>query len=261
MNNENAPIRVGRFWYMQDGSKVPYIAGGSSDDGETDAGTGTRDDTQGADSGADNKDLLMKELKSVRAEAARYRRQLRELEAKFDNVDIEKYNELVKQQEELEKKKLEEKGRYEELLQEHQRRYEAQINKAQSTIEEWKSRYETQVIDNVLISASSDRAINPQEVVTLIRSQYKFQVNDQGEPEILDKNGQVVLDDNGAPMSPASIMEKFLDERPYLCKPKGGGAGSRGSDGPARVPAKDENVRGVERIKLGIAQRMGGGVR
>lgn len=254
------PVRQGRFWLMPDGSLVPYIAGGSEgeggDEGQTNA-AGDAGDASGENSSKDD-DPLYKEIKSARAEAARYRRQLRELQAKVEGIDFDKYQELMQQQEEMERRKLEEKGRYEELLQEHQRRYEAQINKAQETINEWKTRYERQVVDNVLVSAASSKAINPQEVVTLIRSQYQFQVNEQGEPEILDREGHVVLDENGAPASPDAVMLKFLEERPYLCKPSGGGAGSRGTESPAKSRGKsDENLRGSSRIAKALAERYG----
>ena len=258
-----APKLKGRFWEMPDGSLVPFIAGGNDGgepDGSDPSGGANNEPTGGAGNEPnDDKDPLYKEIKSARAEAAKYRRQLRELQAKVEGIDFDKYQELMQQQEEMERKKLEEKGKYEELLQEHQRRYEAQINKAQETINEWRTRYERQVVDNVLISAASNKAINPQEVVTLIRSHYTFQVNDQGEPEILDKDGHVVLDENGAPITPDNIMSKFLEERPYLCKPSGGGAGSRGTESPAkpRGGMDDANLRGASRIAKALAERYG----
>lgn len=251
------PIREGRYWRMPDGSLVPYIAGGAGDDeggddGGSDAGGSQDDFTAELDS-------LRREMKSSRAEAAKYRRQLREKEDALSNIDVDKYNELIAKEEEAANQKLEDKGRYDELLAEHQRRSEAQLTKATETLDMWKRRYEAQVVDNVLLSSATDRAIDSNEATTLLRAQHKFNITESGDVEVLGADGQVVLDDKGSPITPKHMMTTFLDNRPHLCKPKGGGSGSRGSGAPSKgSPQDDPNLTGAARITAALKKQLGG---
>jgi len=256
------PYKEGRYWVMPDGSLVPYIAGGSDGDGagESDGGGGAaaggNDDTGGVS--ATELESLQKEIRSARAEAAKYRRQLRDKEDALDGVDVEKYNALIQQEEAAKAQKLEEKGKYEELMAEHQRRSEMQLNKSNETLSMWKGRYEEQVVDNVLINSSASKAVDPREAVTLLRSNYKFNITDSGDVEIQDRDGTIVLDDNGTPATPAGVMSSFLEKRPHLCKPQGGGSGSRGGGSPSKKDqaSSDPNLTGAQRIAAALKSRM-----
>jgi len=202
-------------------------------------------------------DLAQAEIKRLRNEAAGTRRKLRDLEAKFEGVDTDEYKTMLTQKEEIEKRKLEDKGNYEQLLAESTRRSEAQLQKAQETGSSWKTRYEKQVVDNVLISAASSSAINAQEAVTLLRSEVNFQVTDSGDVEILGRDGQVVLTENGTPATPKEVTASFLAKRPYLCKPVGGGTGSSGGSAPRSKQSNgiDETLRGASRIAAALRER------
>jgi len=258
---EDKPIRRGRYWLMPDGSLVPYIAGGSDDGDAGDSGAGG----SGTDDGAGNTDpnkeelaALMKEVKSSRAEAAKYRRQLREKEEALGNVDVDKYQKLLDAEQQAEQQKLADKGKYDELLVEHQRRSEAQLSKSNDTLSMWKQRYEAQVVDNVLLSAASDKAIDSGEAMTLLRAKHKFNITDTGDVEILGSDEQVVLDDTGNPITPQQMMTTFLESKPHLCKPTGGGSGSRGSGAPSKnnQGSSDPNLTGAQRIAAALKARM-----
>jgi len=266
------PVLIGRYWLMPDGELVPNIAGGSDGDGAGDTGGSGTGDTGGdgtgdgtgdaGGTGGDNEAALeaarlRKDLKATRTEAANYRRKLRELEDKIDGVDVDKYQTLIEKEAEAEKKRLEEKGQYDKLLEEHIRKSEAQLQQAQETGSKWKQRYEKQVVDNVLISAASDKAINPAEAVTLIRSDYTFNVTDTGDVEIVGSDGKVVFDDSGNHTTPQMTMSEFLASRPHLCKPEGGGTGSTGGGKANKQQTANQSsgdLTGAQRIAAALKQ-------
>jgi len=265
------PVREGRYWRMPDGDLVPYIAGGADGDGDTGAGdddtgtgaggaAGTGDAGTGDTGGtSDDTERLRKDLRATRTEAGNYRRRLREMEDKLEGIDVDKYQTLVQAEQEANNKQLADKGKYDELLAEHERRTAAQLEQSQKLGDTWKTRYEQQVIDNVLLG-SSEEAVNAQEAVTLIRSSYKFGVNDNGDVEIIGGDGQVVLTDNGSAASPAHVMKEFLASRPHLCKPKGGGSGSQGGGAPGKSGGSNAATytTGAERIAAALRARNGG---
>ena len=201
---------------------------------------------------------LQKEIRSHRAEAAKYRRQLREKEDELGDIDPAKYKEMMAKQQEEEQRKLEEKGKYEELMNEHKRRAEIQVNSANESLNMWKGRYEEQVVDNVLFSAA-DKAIDVREAVTLIRANYKFNITDGGDVEIIGRDGNVMLGDDGTVVTPSKLMNTFLEERPHLCKPSNGGTGSRSGGSPSRNsnPSSDPNLRGSSRIAAALKSQYG----
>jgi len=262
--NKKEPVLIGRYWHMPDGGIVPNIYGANGE-GEAGEAGGTGGEASGGEAGGEvggageqnfDTERLKKDLKSTRAEAAAYRRKLRELEEKVDGVDLDKYQTLVEQEAELERRKMEEKGEYDRLVEEHKRKSEAQLQKAQESITGWKQRYERQVIDNVLLSAANEKAVSSSEAVTLIRANYRFGVNDEGAVEITSANGETLFDEDGNTMTPQAIMSKFLEERPYLCKPTGGGTGSRGAKSPGRSSDNgDSNLHGAARIAAALRKR------
>jgi len=263
-------ILVGRYWHMPDGTLIRNICGGADGDGgagDGGAGDGVAEGSAGSagSSSAGSDDLTAdldrsrKDLKAVRSEASTYRRKLRELEDKVDGVDFEQYNALKKEADDRKAQNLADKGQYDELTAENKRRFDAQLTKSNDTAEMWKDRFTEQVVDNVLLGAATDKAINANEVVTLIRTQYKFNVTDSGDVEILGNDGNVVLNDDGKPSAPEAVMSTFMASRAHLCKPTGGGAGSRGGSGPTKPGSQaSSDLHGVERIRSALKKRMEG---
>jgi len=259
--NVDEPVLIGRYWHMPDGTTVPRIAGGSEGEGAGGEGEGAG---EGAGAGAAETitpaelESLQKEIRSHRAEAAKYRRQLREKEDALGDIDPDKYKELMAKQQEEEQRKLEEKGKYEELMNEHKRRSELQVSSANESLNMWKGRYEEQVVDNVLFSAA-DKAIDVREAVTLIRANYKFNITDGGDVEIIGRDGNVMLGDDGTVVTPSKLMNTFLEERPHLCKPSNGGTGSRSGGSPSRSSnqSSDPNLKGSSRIAAALKAKYG----
>jgi len=243
------PVLIGRYWLMPDNGLVPNIFGGNDDDPPQDPPQDPPADDLKA-----QLDRMASELKNVRSEAAKYRTEAKELKEKTGNIDIDKYNAMLDKEAQLEKEKLEAKGNYEEALTEAQRRHEAALEQANSTTNQWKGMYSKQVIDNVLISKASSRAIDPEEVTVLIRARYNFSVTEDGKVLIKDKDDNVVIDKSGQPLNAEQVMDEFLNSRLHLCKAEGGGAGSSGNAGDSGSHKSDMTAH--QRIVQGLKSKM-----
>jgi len=194
----NKNLLLGRYWLMADGELVPNIAGGSDDGG---------DDTSEVDK-------LTSQLKEARSDAAKNRKALKALNDKLEGVDLEQYSELMKGAEEAKQKSEEEKGNYSKVLEDMKHNHEASLAKANDSASAWKKRFEEKAIDSEL-SAAAKTAVNSKAAVTLVRSEYDFNISEDGSIEI-QKGGETIFDDNGKALTPASLMAKHLADNPYL---------------------------------------------
>jgi len=224
---------------MPDGERVRHIAGGSDDS-----------DAPGDSEAAVE---MQKQLKEARAEAAKNRKALREMQDKVEGIDLDEYTALKKQAEATAKQKEEEKGNYDKLLSDEKRKFEAQLAKVNESNTAWKSRFETLVVDNELLSAAGN-AINPKAAMTLIRSEYAFNVHDDGSVEIA-AGADVLYDSEGRAMKPGALMQKYLADNPYLVKAsESKGGSSREAQKDAPNAAKNTQAK----VRDGLAALLGG---
>ena len=151
--------------------------------------------------------------------AERVQREKAKFEKKYSNVDLDLYNELVEKQEAQRQQDLEQRGEYEKLLKEQAEKFNSKINQYQTELHSIK-------VDGTLLNeASANKAINPQQVVALLKSQVRL--NEAGGVDVVDTNGQVRYDDNGNPLSPNNLVKTFLAENPHFVSagPTGSGTG------------------------------------
>jgi hypothetical protein len=81
-------------------------------------------------------------------------------------------------------------------------------------------------IDGALLNeASAAKAVNPQQVVSLLKSQLKL--NEAGAVDVVDQNGQVRYDDQGNPIKVSQLVNEFLSASPHFVQagPNGSGTG------------------------------------
>lgn len=100
------------------------------------------------------------------------------------------------------------RGEFEKTLQEKAAKWEAEIAKRDSVIREYK------VNTPVLNSAAKYRAVNPDQVRSLLQS--NLRLNDEGDVEIVDSQGSVRYDDRGAPLAVDDLVREFLDSNPHF---------------------------------------------
>ena len=151
--------------------------------------------------------------------AERVQREKAKFEKKYSNVDLDLYNELVEKQEAQRQQDLEQRGEYEKLLKEQAEKFNSKINQYQTELHSIK-------VDGTLLNeASANKAINPQQVVALLKSQVRL--NEAGGVDVVDANGQVRYDDNGNPLTPNNLVKTFLAENPHFVSagPTGSGTG------------------------------------
>ena len=151
--------------------------------------------------------------------AERVAREKSKFEKKYSNVDINLYNDLVEKQEQARQQDLEKRGEYEALMREQAEKFNSKIQKYESELHSIK-------IDGALLNeASAAKAINPQQVVSLLKSQLKL--NEAGAVDVVDQNGQVRYDDQGNPIKVSHLVNEFLSANPHFVSagPNGSGTG------------------------------------
>ena len=124
----------------------------------------------------------------------------------------------VKTQKEAEEKQRIQKGEFEEILktrtQEHQKE-KAQLENQLKDIKINKS---------LLSSASKNKAINPDQVVELLKGNIKL--NETGNVEILDNNGIARYNKLGELLSTDELVQEFLTQNPHFVSATPSGSGS-----------------------------------
>lgn len=164
-------------------------------------------------------DNLLSQEDVNRIVAERVAREKSKFEKKYSNVDINLYNDLVEKQEQARQQDLEKRGEYEALMREQAEKFNSKIQKYESELHSIK-------IDGALLNeASAAKAINPQQVVSLLKSQLKL--NEAGAVDVVDQNGQVRYDDQGNPIKVSQLVNEFLSASPHFVQagPNGSGTG------------------------------------
>ena len=165
--------------------------------------------------------------------AERVSREKAKFEKKYSNVDLDHYNNLVEAEEQRKQQELEKRGEYEKLLKD-------QAEKFNSKIQTYESELHSIKVDGTLLNeASSQRAVNPQQVVSLLKGNLKL--NEAGGVDVVDTNGQVRYDDNGEPLKVSNLVNEFLSANPHFVSAGPGGSGT-GQGVGKQTPVVDNDV-------------------
>ena len=137
---------------------------------------------------------------------------------KLDVDDLDTAINAVKQSREAEEKEKIKKGEFEQILKEKAEEYGKKITGLESELKEIK------INKGLLSSASKNRAINPDQVVALLKPQIRL--NDQGSVEILDKNGIARYNSKGELLTTDELVQEFLTQNPHFVTATPSGSGS-----------------------------------
>jgi len=180
---------------------------------------GSKNTTQEAES---TRVYTQTELDAIAAEVRR--KAEAKITKKYEGVDVEHYRSLTQKEEELRIQQAKEKGEFEKILKE-------QAEKASQKISTLTQELTKIKVDGTLLNAASTlKAINPEQVVRLVRDSVKM--SESGEVEVLDpKTGRTRYTENGDPMSIDGLVSTFLNENPHFVTagPAGGGSQSNTS--------------------------------
>jgi hypothetical protein len=100
------------------------------------------------------------------------------------------------------------RGEFEKTLQELALKKDAEIQKRDSIIKEYK-------VNTPLVSAAAKfKAVAPEQVKQLLSN--RVRLNDVGEVEVLDEKGSVKYNDGGQPYQVDDLVREFLDSNPHF---------------------------------------------
>ena len=124
----------------------------------------------------------------------------------------------VKTQKDLEEKQRIQKGEFEEILKTRTQEFNKEKSNLESQLKDIK------INKSLLSSASRNKAINPDQVVELLKSDIKL--NESGNVEILDKSGLARYNKMGELLSTDELVQEFLTQNPHFVSATPSGSGS-----------------------------------
>jgi len=100
------------------------------------------------------------------------------------------------------------RGEFEKALKELAAKKDAEIQKKDSQIKEYK------LYTPLLNSAAKHRSVNPEQVRQLLSN--RVRLNDQSEVEVLDEKGAVMYSDQGTPVDVDTFVGNWLKANPHF---------------------------------------------
>jgi len=197
---------------------------------ETKNEASVQEETTTQEKTTEDKSLSQQDIENiVRTRLARERAKIYK-ELGTDNLDEVK--ELMQQKETAQLEEKKKRGEFEDILKEQANKYQSEIQKLQGDLTNIK------INDALLGSASKNRAINPQQVVELLKN--SVQLNDDGQVEVLADNGTPRYNKDGNLYSVEEYVSEFLTQNPHFQMATPSGSGSKGNVG--KVDAKPFNL-------------------
>ena len=146
----------------------------------------------------------------------------------YNGVDVERFNSLVQQEEQRQLEEQKKKGEFEKILKE-------QAEKANSKISALTDELTKIKVDGALLNAASKhKAVNPEQVVQLVRSQIKM--SETGQVEIVDpKTGNTRYTDTGEPLDVENAVAQWLHSNPHFVQAGPTGSGTQSNSNPKGV--------------------------
>lgn len=159
-------------------------------------------------------------------------KRLAQLEKKFSGVNLDEYNELKAMREAQETEASLKRQEFDKVLGQVKSAAEQKISALQRELETIK-------IDGSLIAeASARKAVAPDKVAALLRSQLRL--TQDGQVEVVDGQGQTRYNaDKATPLSLGELVEEFLSQNTYFVQAGPAGSGSRNAGQEASIDKID----------------------
>jgi len=145
-------------------------------------------------------------------------------------ADLGDPEELRQLRQEAEQRRTEQqmkRGEFEKTLQELAAKKDAEIQKRDSIIKEYK-------VNTPLVSAAAKfRAVAPEQVKELLIN--RVRLGEDGEVEVVDNKGMTRYNDAGAPLQVDDLVREFLDHNPHFVQASAATTNSR-SNGQSNIP-------------------------
>ena len=132
--------------------------------------------------------------------------------------DLEVAVNAVRSQKEAEEKQRIQRGEFEEILKNKTQEFTKEKQELQNQLRDIK------INKSLLSSASKNKAINPDQVVELLKNNIKL--NESGNVEILDKSGLPRYNQSGELLTTDELVQEFLTQNPHFVSATPSGSGS-----------------------------------
>lgn len=153
----------------------------------------------------------------------RLARERKRFEKMTEGVDIDEAKRVLAEREQAELERQKERGEFENVL-------KKTVEKKDQMIQSLSAKLQQIQVDGALLNAASTKnAVSPEQVAALLKGQTRL--SDDGQVEIIDKNGSIRYNDNGELLSVNELMAEFLTANPHFVRASSGGAGSSGNAG------------------------------
>ena len=153
----------------------------------------------------------------------RLARERKKFAKQTEGVDLDEARRLLEEKQNAEIERQKEKGEFEKVLQQLAEKKDAEISGYKSKLQEIQ-------VDGALINAASqNNAVQPEQVVSLLKGQTRL--SEDGSVEILDNTGTVRYNDDGTAMTVNGLVSEFLTANPHFVKASPSGVGSQGAAG------------------------------
>ena len=148
-------------------------------------------------------------------------RERSKLMKQYEGVDVDKYRLLIDAEEKKQTEEQAKRGEFEKILQ-------STVGKKDQTIQQLQKELQAIKVDGAVLNAASSRkAVNPQQVVRLLKDQIRL--GDAGEVEVLDDRGSIRYNENGTAMTADELVNEFLSTNPHFVTAGPMGSGSQSS--------------------------------
>jgi hypothetical protein len=183
-----------------------------------------------------------------------------QIEKKFSSKyeDLGDPEELRTIKTEWEKKQQEQqikRGEFERTLQELAAKKDAEIQKRDSIIKEYK-------VNSPLLSAAAKyRAVAPEQVKELLHSNVRL--NGDGEVEVVSRDGSVRYKDNGSAYEVEDLVREFLDSNPHFVSASPATTNTKSNvatGSPSKVDISSLDMQNPEHRKLYAEYRKTSGI-
>lgn len=146
---------------------------------------------------------------------------LKQVERKYENVNLEEYHNLKSAAEQAKENQMMKKEQFEELL-------HKQKNDADQKLADMQAQLEKVHVDGALLSAASKhKAVNPEHVAGLLKSQVRY---NNGVVEVIDSNGELRYNTNTAePVTLDEAVSEFMTQNAYFKAAQPAGSGASGN--------------------------------
>jgi len=150
----------------------------------------------------------------------RLERYKKTVSSKLDGLDLEEAKKLLEEKKQKEQELALQRGEFDKVLKETVSKKDSKISALESELQKIR-------IDETLVNTASQlKAINPNEVKSLLRNAVKL--NDSGNVEVVSENGTPRYNEKGELMSVNELVAEYLNNNPHhlSATPKGSGSQS-----------------------------------